>query len=238
MAATRPGSDFETRIGYRFEDSALLTRSLTHPSYLQQFPHAPGHNQRLEFLGDAVLGLILAEYLCEIYPKEREGVLTWRRAALARGEKLAEIARSLGLPDEVLLSEAEISNGGRERNSILEDALEALIGAIYLDGGYPATRDSVRKWFGSLEQHLDRFATDHNPKGRLQEHFQPLLGNDAISYEVVGESGPDHQKLFEVCVRIDGTVHGSGSGLSKKEAEEAAAREALAGLESKPEARM
>lgn len=217
----------QKRLGHRFNDPALLERALTHPSYLQQCPDIAEHNQRLEFLGDAVLGLILAEHLWETFPREREGVLTRHRAALARGDRLAEVARLLGLPAQIRLSDAEAANGGRDRHSILEDALEAVIGAIYLDGRYSAARDAVLRWYGDIGAHLRATAREHNPKGRLQERLQPTLGNDAIRYDVTDESGPDHLKAFTVSVSINGEVRGTGRGSSKKEAEEAAAREAL-----------
>lgn len=228
MSDTPDGLDaLQECLGYRFNNPALLVRALTHPSYLQQCPDADGHNQRLEFLGDAVLGLVLAEHLWETFPQEREGTLTRHRAALARGDRLAEVARSLGLPDHLRLSDAEAANNGRGRQSILEDALEAVIGAIYLDGGHTAARVCVPLWYGDIERHLSEVAEEHNPKGRLQERLQPALGNDAIHYEVTEESGPDHRKAFTVCVRVNGEVCGTGRGASKKEAEEAAARAAL-----------
>ncbi len=228
MSGSPDGLDaLQERIGYRFKDAALFRRALTHPSYLQQCPDADGHNQRLEFLGDAVLGLILAEHLWETYPEEREGTLTRHRAALARGDRLAEVARAVTLPAHLRLSDAETANDGRNRQSILEDALEAVIGAVYLDGGYPAARDAVLRWYGDIGTHLAATASDHNPKGRLQELIQPEFGNDAIRYEVTDESGPDHRKAFTVSVRVNGEIRGTGRGASKKEAEEAAAREAL-----------
>ncbi len=217
----------QERLGYHFKDAVLLVRALTHPSYLQQCPDAGGHNQRLEFLGDAVLGLVLAEHLWETFPDEREGTLTRHRAALARGDRLAEVARTVDLPAHLRLSDAETANEGRNRQSILEDALEAVIGAVYLDGGYPAARDAVLRWYGDIGAQLSSTASAHNPKGRFQEIIQPEFGNDAIRYEVTGESGPDHLKAFTVCVRVNGEVRGTGCGASKKEAEEAAAREAL-----------
>lgn len=217
----------EERLGHTFTNVSLLERALTHPSFGQQAGTAVEHNQRLEFLGDAVLGLILAERLFSTLPTEREGVLTLNRSALAKGAQLARMARELTIPDYLRLSEAEERNRGRDRDSILEDALEAVIGAIYLDRDYAAARKAVIHWYGDIEAKLEATLNAHNPKGRLQEHVQPRLGNDAIAYDLIDESGPAHLKRFRVEVRIDGRAAGIGEGLSKKEAEEKAALVAL-----------
>lgn len=216
----------EERIGYTFQDGRLLQRALTHPSYLQGSSELE-HNQRLEFLGDAVLGLVLAEALFTDLPAEREGTLTRFRSILAKGNQLALIAAEIELGAVLRLGDAEHSMGGRERPSILEDAFEALIGAIYRDGGLSAAREVVLRLYGPLTDRLDFQMEAHNPKGRLQELHQPTLGNQAIEYRLVEESGPDHRKHFTVEVWIDGTRRGRGSGNSKKLAEEAAALEAL-----------
>jgi len=217
----------EERIDYRFRDRTHLVTALTHPSYTQQFPDAGENNQRLEFLGDSVLGLILAEALFETFPKKREGVLTRGRSALAKGSHLADLARSIGIAGHLRLGDGEDNNRGRERDSILEDAIEALIGAIYRDSDLPTARRIVLGWYGDLRERLEQQLTAHNPKGALQELLQPRHGNNAIAYEVVGEHGPDHSKAFVVEARILGEVWGRGEGSSKKEAEENAARVAL-----------
>jgi ribonuclease-3 len=217
----------EKRLGYTFRDRELLRRALTHPSFAQTAATPTQHNQRLEFLGDAVLGMLLAEHLCALFPKEREGRLTQYRALLARGPMLARLARELGLAEAIRLSDGEIQNGGRERASILEDAFEALVGGIYLDSDYPTTRNAVLPWFRDIPAYLEETAAEQNPKGRLQEWLQPLHGNEAIAYEVLEATGPDHRRTFRVEVRVNGETWGTGTGLSKKEAEEAAAREAL-----------
>lgn len=225
----------EQVLGYRFANNSLLVRALTHPSFgQQQDDNAIGHNQRLEFLGDAVLGLILAEQLFATLPTEREGVLTQNRSALAKGAQLASLARDLGLPGYLRLSEAEERNNGRNRDSILEDAFEALIGAIYLDRGYATAREVVLRWYGDINEKLKAALNVHNPKGRLQELIQPQLGNDAIVYELLDETGPAHLKRFRVEVRIDGRPAGTGEGLSKKEAEEQAALLALESIVELP----
>ena len=208
----------EDRIGYFFNDKQLLLRSLTHPSYLAIDTNA-AHNQRLEFLGDAVIGLILAEALFQELPGEREGTLTRSRSMLANGEQLSNLARDIGLGAHLRLGEAEDAQGGRDRASILEDAFEALIGAIYMDDGLESARAFARRIYGSLAERLDSQVDSHNPKGRLQELLQPDLGNDAIEYRVIGESGPDHCKEFTIEVWVNGERRGSGAGASKKLAE-------------------
>ena len=216
----------EERIGYIFQDRDLLIRSLTHPSYAKSVPDK-SHYQRLEFLGDAVLGLVLAEELFRELPDEREGPLTRYRSMLAKGSQLEQLGRELGIGGFVLLGDAEAAQGGRDRPSIIEDALEALIGAVYQDGGLEAARTVVRRLYGPLPERLHLQMEDHNPKGKLQELLQPRLGNEAIEYRIAEESGPDHEKLFTVEVWFEGACRGSGTGNSKRIAEEAAAREAL-----------
>jgi ribonuclease-3 len=219
-------SVLEDRIAYTFADKELLQRSLTHPSFKTPKGKCP-HNQRLEFLGDAVLGMVLAEALFADLPDEREGVLTRYRSMLAKGQQLHVLAQELELGKFLRLGEAEAAQGGRERASILEDALEAVIGAIYLDGGLDAARASVRHLYGPLSSRVDAQLEIHNPKGKLQELYQPTLGNDSIEYRLIESTGPDHLKEFTVEVWIDGTCHGRGTGNSKKNAEEEAARAAL-----------
>lgn len=221
-------TQLQERIGYTFANPALLLKSLTHPSYAED-PET-GNYQRLEFLGDAVLGLILAEELFKTLPDKREGALTRNRSMLVKGEQLCLMAREIDLGKHVRMGEAEAAQGGRKRDSILEDSFEAMIGAIYLDGGLDAARTVVLNLYGPLEKRLAHQSQAHNPKGKLQELLQPSLGNDCIEYRVVETSGPDHQKSFTVEVHVQGVLKGQGSGNSKKLAEEAAAREALEGL--------
>lgn len=223
----------EQVIGHRFTRRDLLETALTHPSYTQQFPESNrSNNQRLEFLGDSVVSLILSTALFLNYPDKREGQLTRNRAALARGKQLTHLARELQIGRYLWLGEGEDANNGRDRESILEDALEALIGALYLDCGLEQTSTIVLNWYGNIEQRLrDSLSQHSNPKGRLQEVLHPQHGNQSLEYRVVGESGPDHAKQFLVEVLVLGEPYGRGSGSSKKEAEEAAAIEALERLD-------
>ena len=214
-------------LGYRFKHPEYLQQSLTHPSYYSQHPEEGDHNQRLEFLGDALLSAILADELFHHLPKAREGTLTRNRAIIANGSYLAEMAARLGIECCIRLSESEKRNLIRSRNSILEDTIEAIVAAIYLDSGWEVTRKIVLGWFGKLEEKNTEIFQEHNPKGQLQELVQPKFGNTAIEYKMTGESGPDHEKSFTVDVMINGNKAGKGLGYSKKEAEENAARNAL-----------
>lgn len=229
--AMEDASALEERIGYQFTDKDLLCRALTHPSYGQE-DRKSDHNQRLEFLGDAVLGLVVAERLYAELPQEREGALTRFRSMLVKGHQLCQLARELQLGKFLRLGDAEESQGGRDRDSILEDAFEAVLGSVYLDGGLEAIRQVATRIYGSLETRLDKQTEGHNPKGRLQELLQPTLGNESIEYRLTEESGPDHQKHFTVEVWIEGIRRGEGSGPSKKLAEAAAALDALENMPS------
>ena len=217
----------EEAIGYRFRDRDLLMESVTHPSYVQKSAGEVAHNQRLEFLGDAVLSAILAERLFDLFPDMREGELSQRRSVLARGMNLTDIAVQLSLDRYIRLGAGEESSGGRSRDSILEDALEALVGAIFLDSDWETTRSIVLAWFGDLTARVRDRLDEHNPKGDLQEAVQAVHGNNALTYRVLSESGPDHRKAFRVEVLIAGRPMGEGEGSSKKTAEEDAARVAI-----------
>ena len=217
----------QQRLGYTFRQPTLLTEALTHGSYLQDDPTAAPHNQRLEFLGDSVLQFILTAALYRDYPSEREGVLSRRRAVLSKGEFLTKMARDLGLDASLRLSKSEEDAGGRNRASILEDAFEALVGAIYLDSDLATSQALVLAWYGPLGEHLAVSEDAENPKGRLQELIQPEHGNVALRYEVTATTGPKHARIYEVDVFLNDRKLGAGSGPSKKVAEEAAARAAL-----------
>jgi ribonuclease-3 len=223
----------EDALGYRFKQRPLLLESLTHGSYLQDHPEAGPHHQRLEFLGDAVLHLILTDALFREFPGEREGALSRRRAVLTRGSSLAQLARDLGLDACLRLSRSEEEGGGRNRASILEDAFEALVGAVYLDSGLDTTRRLVLAWYGPLAARLARTEGADNPKGRLQERIQPEHGNDALRYDVTATTGPRHARVYEVAVFLHDRLLGRGSGPSKKAAEEVAAQAALETLDGK-----
>lgn len=224
---TSPWEQLQHDLGYRFQEPALLVEALTHPSYAQQQPGSVPHNQRLEFLGDSTLALILAEALFFALPREREGVLTRNRSVLVKGAYLAGLSRKLQLGHYLRLGEGEAQQGGHDKPSLLEDALEALVGALYLDAGFERTRALVLGWYGDLDAAVAAGLAAHNPKGQLQERVQAHLGHEAIQYDLIEAEGPDHGRRFTVTVSIDGKTCGEGSGTSKKDAEEAAALEAL-----------
>ncbi len=226
----------QERLGYTFRNKSLLDEALTHPSYAQQERHRVPHNQRLEFLGDAVLGLILAERLFHDLPGEREGGLARARSALGKGELLATLARKLGLPACLRLAAGDVAAGGREWMSSQEDAFEALVGAVYLDSDYATARDAVLSWFGDLDELRAELLTGDNPKGRLQEWLAQRGQAQAHAYQLRQTSGPDHAKVFHVEVEVRGEVLGAGEGRSKKDAEEQAARAALLTLAQREQA--
>jgi ribonuclease-3 len=219
-------------LGYKFHDEALLRLALTHPSVAHESGVASEHNQRLEFLGDAVLQLILTEALFTLFPGDREGSLSKRRATLSKGSFLSRLAREINLADCLRLGASEEATGGRTRASTLEDAFEALIGALYLDSDWPTTRRLVLSLYGSIPDHLALVADDDNPKGKLQEIVQPQHGNRALRYEVSHVGGEDHARDYEVTVFLLDRALGTGRGPSKKSAEEAAALAALETLKT------
>ena len=227
----------QARIGYTFRDPGLLERALTHASWLQNNPAAPGNNQRLEFLGDSVLQLILTEALFGLFPEDREGELSKRRSVLGKGEFLSRLAREIGLDACLLMGANEDATGGRNRDAALEDAFEALVGAVSLDGGLECARTAVLGIYGNIPTRLEGLETDANPKGRLQEAVQPAHGNQALRYEVLATEGADHERKYEVAVYLLERRIGSGRGPSKKIAEEKAARAALAVLIQAPPSR-
>lgn len=226
-------SILESRLGYRFRNQALLREALTHASYSQENPDDGPHNQRLEFLGDSVLHFILTDALFRASTTEREGVLSRRRAILSKGGFLTQLARDLQLDTGLRLSKGEEETGGRTRASSLEDAFEALVGAIYLDSDLPTAQRTVLAWYGALDARLALADDAENPKGRLQELVQPVHGNVALKYEVLATTGPRHAREFEVIVSLLDEKLGTGKGPSKKVAEEAAARAALAVLRAR-----
>jgi ribonuclease-3 len=219
-------SDLEARLGHCFRDPALLRLALTHPSVAHEKSARVEHNQRLEFLGDAVLQLALTELLFVRHPDRNEGPLTKARAQLANTRALAERARQLDLGAHLILSRGEESTGGRERTGSLADAFEAILGAVYLDGGWPAARDMVSRLFAQEIADADASDPEFNPKGELQERLQ-ALGPEPIRYRVEDSQGPDHLREFEVSVHHRGVELGRGRGKSKKAAETQAAQEAL-----------
>ncbi len=216
----------ESRLGYKFRNSLLLAEAMTHPSlaYESQRPHFD--NQRLEFLGDAVLQLILTEDLYKMFPDFPEGRLTKLRSQLVSRRALARFALTIDLGSYVLLGKGEEATGGRRRMSTLADGFEALIGAVYLDSGYTGARDLVLRLFQSEIEALAGSPEERNPKGELQECLQ-AISPQAPSYRILGESGPDHRKVFQAEVSWKGMILAVGKGKSKKEAEARAAGEAL-----------
>jgi ribonuclease III len=229
-----PVTVLQERIGYTFKDPKTLEQALTHPSWLQDHPEAGGNNQRLEFLGDSVLQLILTEALYSLYPGDREGELTKRRAVLGKGIFLATLARGIGLDACLLMGANEESTGGRSRDAALEDAFEAMIGAVNMDGGFEAARRAALGIYGDLGARLAAMEGHANPKGRLQEIVQPEHGNNAVRYELISTQGADHERTYLVGVYLLERHLGSGKGSSKKVAEEEAARAALLALDSNP----
>ena len=217
----------QLKLGYSFNSLARLEEALTHPSYRYDHPEVTVSNQRLEFLGDAVLQVVLSTELFHLFPAGQEGTLTKRRSLLARGVFLGVLAKEIGLDQCLRLGVSEAATGGRAKPSLLEDAFEALIGALYLDGGLDAARQTVLRIYGDLEGRLDAVEARDNPKGRLQDRIQPEHGNQALQYQVLKIEGADHARSFEVQVSLAGRPIGRGRGSSKKLAEEAAAREAL-----------
>lgn len=215
--------ELQEKLGYTFNDEAVLIRALSHSSYVNENHSAGDSNERLEFLGDSVLGLITAENFFKNYKKLPEGELTKLRAATVCEKSLAGFARQLELGKYLFLGKGEILTGGRERPSIQADAFEAIIAAIYLDGGMEAARNFVLKY---IEEAIRQQQSIRDYKTMLQEVVQRNPG-EIIEYVLTGETGPDHDKRFEVEVHLNSNVIGRGIGKSKKKAEQEAAREAL-----------
>ena len=217
--------DLENAIGYHFNNISLLQNALTHSSYANERWHnSLLSNERLEFLGDSILGMLVAEYLYRSFPDRPEGELTRMRADMVCEKTLANVANHIGLGQHLLLCKGEEQGGGRSRDSILADAMESVIAATFLDGGLTAAHEFIRK-FILVETPVTRL---HNIdyKTQLQELVQQKK-NQVLSYELIGQSGPDHDKKFDVEVTLNGTVVGKGSGRSKKRAEQDAARTAI-----------
>ena len=217
--------DLETAIGYRFRDIQLLQNALTHSSYANERWHnSLLSNERLEFLGDSVLGMLVAEYLYKTFPDRPEGELTRMRADMVCEHTLATVANKIGLGEHLLLGHGEERLGGRSRESILADATESVIAACFLDGGLAAAEQFVKRYI-LVEVPVSR-PNNMDYKTALQELVQQKK-NQVLSYTLVGQSGPDHDKQFDVEVSLNGAVVGSGSGRSKKRAEQMAAKAAI-----------
>lgn len=219
-------ADFQKLIKVTFQDHQLLRQAFVHRSYLNENPGFPlQHNERLEFLGDAVLELVVTEHLFKTYPNP-EGELTNWRSALVKGEMLSVVASELAMGELLYLSKGEEKGGGKSRALILANTFEALIGALYLDQGYvPAQEFVTRFLLGRLPEILEK-GLHVDAKSRFQELVQEVQGITPV-YKVVHESGPDHAKIFEVGVYIGEKSVGNGTGNSKQAAEQAAAADAL-----------
>ena len=219
----------EERLGYVFRDKTLLETALSHSSYANE-RHGVSSNERLEFLGDAVLGFCAAKNICRLYPAMPEGEMTRLRAELVCEASLHHVAEALGLSEYIRLGRNEECNGGRQRVSILADSVEAIIAAMYLDGGLePAERFIEERILKDVRAGHRPVRTDY--KTQLQEILQ-RKGGIAPSYAIVGESGPDHNKSFVARVMLHDGAYAEGTGKSKKEAEQAAAKAALQTLQS------
>jgi ribonuclease-3 len=219
-------AEAEQLTGHAFSDRSLLLTALTHPSYAAEHADADTYD-RLEFLGDAVLGFVVSAYVYDAYPEEPEGALTRRKHHAVAGDALSEVAEQLGLPRYVLLGAGASAAGERQRASILENTIEALIGAIYLDGGLDAARTFVVRVLGE-RLHAVQVPED-DPKSALQQWTQAVTGT-LPAYRIVATAGPVHARTFTAEVAVDGRVAGEGSGPSKQSAEKAAAAHALSVL--------
>jgi ribonuclease-3 len=222
-----PADALAERLGLPVRDRDLLVQALTHSSWLHEHPDAaPGHNERLEFLGDAVVSLAVSEALYRRHPADDEGVLSARRAAIVSTPGLARLATRIDLGPSLQLGEGEAQRGGRVRPSLLASAFEALIGAIYLDLGWEAARDWIHE-MAAEELAADLgMTTLKSPKSRLQEHTQRTTG-ERPTYRLVEAVGPDHEKRFQIEVIVDGRTLGVGEGPSRRIAETSAAAQAL-----------
>ncbi|HOT92006.1 MAG TPA: ribonuclease III [Anaerolineae bacterium] len=227
-----PLLEIQKRLNYHFTQLELLELALTHPSYAHEHPEVGGeehHNQRLEFLGDAVVNFLVAAWLYRTYPDFPEGPLTRLRATLVCTTTLASLAQRLGLGEALRLGRGEQESGGQTRVANLCDAMEALVGALYLDGGLEAAWQSLEPWFVQEIQTILHAGADVDAKSRFQEWAQAKLGITP-AYRIVAESGPDHAKLFTAQVLLRGQVAGEGQGSSKRLAEQSAAQAALNAL--------
>ncbi len=222
---------FEKIIGLKFKNRELLKRALTHRSFLNENKQDDlKNNERLEFLGDAVLELVISEYLFNEYPDRAEGDLTSFRASVVKTENLAKISRELDLGQYLLMSKGEEMTGGREKEYLLANTFEAIVGALYLDQGYNPVKEFLTKHLTPQISTIVKYRLDIDAKTKLQEQTQSLF-KTTPNYKIINEKGPDHDKIFTVAVRISGKVYGEGTGVTKQKAEDAAATEALKKIE-------
>jgi ribonuclease III len=233
--------DFSQQLSYQFKDPELLRLALRHKSHanegrrkgISKEEFVRLHNERLEFLGDAVLGLVMSDLLSELFPNADEGKLSKMRSSLVKERTLAVVARSIQLGEALMLGRGEESTHGRDKDSILASTYEAVLGAVYLDGGLAAAFDVAGRHFSALLDQVASASLHHDTKTQLQELCQARFRRSP-TYEVVAEEGPDHEKTFEVMVRV-GDLKRYGKGRNKKEAEQSAARFLLEYLRTQPE---
>lgn len=221
----RPAPELQQQIGYTFNKIELLEHALTHRSYANE-NRLSEHNERMEFLGDSVLNLVVSERLMDALPGSSEGDLSRIRAAVVSEPSLAAVAREIGLGEYLLLGKGEEQTGGRDKDSLLADSLEALVASIYLDGGIGNAGGFITRLFDATIRKARATGGTSDHKTEIQELCQERLKTLPV-YTVVSESGPDHQKQFEVTLSVRGEVYGRGVGKSKKDAEQKAAKEAL-----------
>ncbi|PKN02963.1 ribonuclease III [Candidatus Dojkabacteria bacterium HGW-Dojkabacteria-1] len=225
-------NSLEQNIEIEFTDKVLLETSVTHRSYLNEHREIPEHNERLEFLGDAVLELIVSDYLYKEFLDRAEGELTSFRSALVRTDSLAESAKNLRIGEFLRLSRGEEDSGGREKDYLLANAFEAVLGAIYLDKGYEEAKNFVYRTLIPKLGEIVEYRLDIDNKTKIQELAQSEY-KTTPTYEVINEQGPDHDKTFTVVVKIDDKIIGEGTGSSKQKAEERAAEVGIEYIESK-----
>jgi ribonuclease III len=222
--------NLEDTLAYHFKDKGLLRHALQHSSYVNENRELNlEHNERLEFLGDAVLDLVITHILMDHFPETREGDLSRMRASIVNESQLADVAHGLSLGKYLLLGRGEALSHGQEKSSILADALEAVFAAVYLDGGYGAASEVIEGLFSGIVSEMGERLVEEDFKSPLQELVQVRF-KTVPDYTVIGESGPDHDKTFEVRLRIGNTLTTQGVGKTKKAAEQAAAKVALGKL--------
>ena len=228
--------ELEERLGYRFEKIEWLDQALTHKSFIHQTDSSKKEsNEVLEFLGDSVLNLLVSHLLLQAFPDAQEGTLSMRRANLVKQSSLAHLSKEIRLQDHLLLGKSELLGGGRKKSSILANAYEALIGAIYMDSGFDRTLEVIQHHLKSYLQSETPPFLSNDHKSLLQEQTQRTCGLSP-KYHVLNGFGPDHDKLFQASVTIAGEVKGIGWGKSKKEAQQEAAKKALEEISTKSQA--
>ncbi|XGC82427.1 ribonuclease III [Bdellovibrio bacteriovorus] len=220
-------TQLEQRLGYNFKNPALLERALTHKSFANELKSPTEHNEKLEFLGDAVLDLVVGEFLYEKFPADTEGGLSKKRASIVNEEVLSELAIGMELNKYMQLGKGETLTGGALKPRLVASSFEAIVGALFLDGGFEVTKEFIRREFAALTEKVcgtEDFEKDY--KTRLQEIVQKAL-KETPKYEVLAEEGPPHDREFLVCVKVKEDVWAQGRGRSKKNAEQSAAKNAL-----------